>query len=320
MNRDRLVRVGESDMTGDHRYRIYGLTLSSPQPLPFLWPEADPARPVDVVLRFAPVAVPAAPPLRQVRRMSLYADGTGLHQGVQGGRFLIREGQEIITDVPPEASAAELHTRLCGAPLGWLMCQRRRLPLHACVVAVGPVAVALAGDSGAGKSTLARTLIARGHRLVSDDQAVIDHDTGLVHPGFPAMKLWAGTAELTGDAVVPDRRIRAGLEKYIIPMPDAFQADPLPLVLVLVLSRGSQPPQRADPHAAAALLLRCLYRPEFSRSQEQGRIALHWAVTLARTVPVFRLERSNDLADLQNLATTVEALAAHAAAYNRLPG
>lgn len=298
-------------MTGEHRYRIYGLTLSSPRPLPFLWPEPDPMRPVEAGLRFAPVAIPAEAPVRQARRLSIYADGTGLHQAVRGARFLIREGREITADLPPEINDAELHALLCGPPLGWLMCQRGRPPMHACVVAIGPMAVALAGDSGAGKSTLARTLIARGHGLVSDDQAVIDPGTRAVHPGFPAMKLWARTAVLAGDDVEPGRRVRAGLEKYVIPMSHAFRANPLPLGLVLVLSRGPhRQPERADMHKATALLLRCLYRPEFSRGLDQGRVALHWGVTLARTVPVFRLQRSDDLADLPALATAVEALAA----------
>lgn len=305
-----LTGVERGEMTGEHRYRIYGLTLSSPRPLPFQWPEPDPARPVDVVLRFAPVAVPAGSPVRQARRLSIYADGTGLHQAVQGARFLVREGREITADLPLEINDAELHALLCGPPLGWLMCQRGLPPLHACVVAVGSVAVALAGDSGAGKSTLARTLVTRGHGLVSDDQAVIDPVTRLVHPGFPAMKLWAGTAALAGDAVDPGRRVRDGLEKYIIPMPDRFHPAPLPLGLVLVLSRGmEQHLERADPHAATALLLRCLYRPEFSRALDQGRTALDWAVTLARATPVVRLERNDDLAALPALADSVEALA-----------
>lgn len=115
-------------MTGDYRYRIYGLCLSSPHPLTFLWPEDDEARAVDVSLRFAPVVVPAEPPVRQVRRLSLYADGTGLHHAVRGARFLIREGREIIADLQPQTSAAELHALLCGPPLGWLMYQRRCPP------------------------------------------------------------------------------------------------------------------------------------------------------------------------------------------------
>lgn len=300
-------------MTGNCRYRINGLTLSSPRRLPFLWPDPDPIRPADAVLRFAPVAVPAVSPVRHARRLSVYADGTGLHQAARGARFLIRAGREITADLPMGTGVGELHALLCGPPLGWLMCQRGLPPMHACVVAVGPVAVALAGDSGAGKSTLARTLIARGHGLVSDDQAVIDLATRLVHPGFPAMKLWAGTAALSGDDVEPGRRVRDGLEKYYIPIPEAFRSAPQPLGLVLVLSRGPRRrPERADPHEAAALLLRCLYRPEFSRSLDQGRIALDWAVTLARAVPVFRLERSDDLADLPALAASVEALAAGA--------
>lgn len=298
-------------MGGAYRYRIYGLTLSSPRPLPFLWLEPDAAKAPDVALRFGQVTAPQEAPVRHARRLSVFADGTGLHEAVHGARFLIREGLEIIAEVPAGTSDAELHALLLGPPMGWLMCQRGLPPMHACVVAIGSVAVALAGDSGAGKSTLARTLVARGHGLVSDDQAVIDPATRLVYPGFPAMKLWAGTAALAGDPVEPGQRVRDGLEKYVTAMPAAFQTNPLPLGRVLVLSKGPRrEPERADPHAATALLLACLYRPEFSRGLDQGRIALHWGVTLARAVPVFHLERSDDLADLPHLAATVEALAA----------
>lgn len=298
-------------MAGDDRYRIYGLSLSSPRPLPLMAPDSDPVGVADIILTFAPVPDPVEPPVRQMRRLSIFADGTGLHRAIRGARFLIRAGREIVADLPPETGDAELHALLCGIPLGWLMIQRRRPPMHACVVAAGPMAVVIAGDSGAGKSTLARCLIGRGYGLVSDDQAVIDPVTRLVHPGYPAMKLMRGTALSAGDAVMPDRQVRDGLEKYFVPMPERFRHTPLELGLVVVLSTGPEIRlEQAERHDAAALLLRSLYRPELSRTPQEGRVALDWSLALARSVPVFRLTRTGDLAHLPNLADAVGALVA----------
>lgn len=298
-------------MAGDYRYRIYGLSLSSARLLPLMAPDPDLVQAADITLTFAPFPDPAAPLVRQVRRLSIFADGTGLHRSIGGGRFLIREGREIVADLPPGTGDAELHALLCGIPLGWLMIQRRRPPMHACVVAAGAIAVAIAGDSGAGKSTLARCLLGRGYGLVSDDQAVIDPITRLVHPGYPAMKLMRGTAVSAGDAVMPNWQVRNGLEKYFVPMPELFRPIPLELGLVVVLSTGLQLRlEQAERGGAAALLLRCLYRPEFSRTLQEGRVALDWGLALARTVPVFRLERSGDLAGLPDLAEAVGALVA----------
>ena len=303
--------AGAATATAEYRYRINGLTLSSPRLLPFLWGEPVSARPADAALAFAAVTIPAEMPVHQARRLAVYADGRGLHQAISGARFLIEGGDKITIDLPAGTKAAELHALLCGPPMGWLMYQRQSPPIHACVVKVGSMAVALAGDSGAGKSTLARALIGRGHRLVSDDQAVVDPATGLVYPGYPAMKLWRSTALSAGDEIVAGHRVREGLEKYYIPMPAAFEPAPLPLRLVLVLSAGVERRlEQVQRHGAAAVLTRCLYRPEFSRAIDGGLVAFQWAVTLSRTVPVFRLERSEDLADLEGLVACVESLAA----------
>lgn len=299
-------------MSGEYRYRIYGLTLSSPRPLPLLWPEVDPERVAGIVLHFAPVAIPPQEPLRRMRRLSVYADGSGLFQAMHGARFLIRAGCEITIDLPAGTPDAELHALLCGPPLGWLMCQRGQPPLHAGVVQIGACAVAVAGDSGAGKSTLCRALIGRGHGLIADDQAVIDAATRQVQPGYPAMKLWHATALQAGDIVQPGMRVREALEKYYIPMPQAFRPQPLALGLVVVVSPGQagQQLEQARAPEAAVLLLRCLYRPEFSREPEAARTAFQWAAAIAGAVPVFRLERTNNAADLPALAAAVETLAA----------
>lgn len=296
-----------------HRYRLYGLTLEAGRPLPLLWPEPDSGKATDVLVRFGAMAPPEGPPLTDERGLAIYPCGTGIFRLDGGACFLIPDGNTILADVPPDMGAAELHTCLFGVPMAWLMHLRGRPPLHACVIAVERVAVALAGDSGAGKSTLARALIARGHRLVTDDQAVIDAATTLVHPGYPAMKLWAASAALFGDET-PDRwRVWPGIDKFHHPLEQAFDPDPLPLGLVIVLSRD---PDAAAPDisvaerkAAAALLYRFIYRVGQRRRLDNGRAGFDWATTLCRSVKVATLRRPDSLAALPAMCEQVECLA-----------
>ena len=45
--------------------------------------------------------------------------------------------------------------------------------IHASAVALGPVGLLIMGASGSGKSSLALELMARGAKLVADDQVVV---------------------------------------------------------------------------------------------------------------------------------------------------
>ncbi|KQP22026.1 HprK-related kinase A [Pseudorhodoferax sp. Leaf267] len=56
------------------------------------------------------------------------------------------------------------------------------LLLHAAVLERNGHAIVLPGDPGAGKSTLTAALSLSGYRLLSDEMALIDRDTGLLMP------------------------------------------------------------------------------------------------------------------------------------------
>jgi len=66
------------------------------------------------------------------------------------------------------------------------------LQLHAATLAYDGQAVVFAGPSGTGKSTLAAGLLARGWSYLSDEFALIDPDTLLVHPFPKALCIKAG--------------------------------------------------------------------------------------------------------------------------------
>ncbi len=56
------------------------------------------------------------------------------------------------------------------------------LLLHAAVLERNGHAIVLPGDPGAGKSTLTAALALSGYRLLSDEMALIDRDTGMLMP------------------------------------------------------------------------------------------------------------------------------------------
>jgi HprK-related kinase A len=66
------------------------------------------------------------------------------------------------------------------------------LQLHAATLARDGQAVVFAGPSGTGKSTLAAGLLSRGWSYLSDEFALIDPDTRLVHPFPKALCVKAG--------------------------------------------------------------------------------------------------------------------------------
>ncbi|HTG38001.1 HprK-related kinase A [Sphingomonas sp.] len=90
----------------------------------------------------------------------------------------------------PDAAPLPLRLGLLAAEMGMnlqmALAQRRYLLLHASCVERGGRAVLMTGVSGAGKSTLAALLMTRGWRLMGDEFALLDPETGLVH-GFPRL-------------------------------------------------------------------------------------------------------------------------------------
>lgn len=296
-----------------HDYRLFGWRLRAQRPLPFLHP-AEPAAGglCDVEIRFGPVHPPDAPVVFSTPFTAVHADGVIVFVRPEGIRVRIEGGRRLTVDADPGVTAAELHTWLFGPALTMLCHQRGQPPLHAGVLDMDGRGVAVAGDAGAGKSTTARALMARGCRLLTDDQAVIDPHSRRVYPGYPSMKLWESSAAAFGDTMDPGLRVKRGAEKFHRPLADAFQPEPVPLALVVVLQPA---PELAGPTVeaptrteAAALLHRHVSGTGFARVLDRGRAAFHWATALARRVPVRLLRRPDDLARLDEVCGVIEDL------------
>lgn len=125
-------------------------------------------KPADGVPDFT-VRLFAARPWRRVLRPSVMI----------GGDFVL-----------PEAAPLPLAQGLLAAEMGMnlqmALGQRRYLLLHASVVERDGEALVMTGVSGAGKSTLAALLSLRGWRLMGDEFALLDPETGQLY-AFPRL-------------------------------------------------------------------------------------------------------------------------------------
>ncbi|WP_313809362.1 HprK-related kinase A [Sphingobium sp.] len=119
--------------------------------------------------------------------------------------------------------AAEMGMNLQMA-LGW----RRHLLLHASSVEKDGRALVMTGESGSGKSTLAAQLGERGWRLMGDEFALLDLETGAVLPFPRLVSLKNRAVGVLAEEVPPARMgpLLAGTAKgdirHLIPRRDAI--------------------------------------------------------------------------------------------------
>jgi hypothetical protein len=226
------------------------------------------------------------------------------------GRYVVRDGREIIVSPSPEVADTSLRLALLGPVMAVLLQQRRFLVLHASVVSIDGRAVLFLGASGWGKSTMAAALHARGHRLVVDDIAAVRiSDAGAeVYPGFPQLKLWPDAVAALGEDAAGLPRLDPGYEKRARRVTAGFAGtEPLPLAHAFVLTFGDAlVVERLAGREAFVELLRHSYGIQWLHGVA-GAAQFFDRVHAARRIRVSRLTRPADLALLPAVAAAVEA-------------
>jgi HprK-related kinase A len=94
------------------------------------------------------------------------------------------KGDYVLPDAAPLPLAHGLVAAEMAMNLQMALGERRFLLLHAASVEKDGRAMILTGESGAGKSTLSAMLGERGWRFMGDEFALLEPETGLLHP-FP---------------------------------------------------------------------------------------------------------------------------------------
>lgn len=281
-------------------YRVFGLNIRFPRPVPTLTPArvADRTDP-DVTVAFA--AIPSGPIDETVNEdlaVSRHPDGL-LIDVEEVGRFLVSEGRRILVDPDPRATTAQVDLYLTGSIMGAALHQRAILPLHCNAFACNGMAVLLCGDSGAGKSTLAAWLEARGHALLTDDVCALTFAPGgraFGHPGMPRLRLWADALETAGRWAGRGTPVPWAEGKFELPMASRRGGDPLPVGAIYHLREAKSAGDFAirtlhGLHAVDALTSN-IYRRRIADILGRGSGYLAEAVHLASTIPICTFERT----------------------------
>jgi hypothetical protein len=229
------------------------------------------------------------------------------------GRFSVHAGTTVIADLDENALPGAVETTLLGPVLGALCYQRDILTLHSNTIVINGYAVALSGRSGAGKSTLAATLIARGHRLLSDDVLPLDRSGSavLAIPGNQHLRLWRETLHAVGMTTEGLRRSAGGSrDKYFVPPALGIMTCPVPLKALVWLESGLSETQKLEQHVGA-LRTRTISKATYRRDVARAYVQLGMTGVGDLSMPgvgVYQFWRPRDLALLEGQADLIEAL------------
>jgi len=165
-------------------------------------------------------------------------------------RYLVQNGNEIIVQCLHGCELDVMRLFLLSYCMTAIAIQRGRIPIHASGIRVNQDAILFSGASGRGKSTLAANFLKRGYEIITDDVAVLDFNVNglpLVVPGYPRIKLWEDSLENLGESPEIYQRVRAGVDKYGIPLFKGYASNPLPIMAIYLLDESQSSQIQIDP-------------------------------------------------------------------------
>ncbi len=253
------------------RWRLYGLTIDAPFPLPGAAP-SDSMHYTDLTISWVPgiARVPSASGSDGISRPD---KGLVLWYSTDGASALVWPGEiglyfapdcRSLQVVSQPAKLTFVPTVLVGIGLGWLLHRRGQTCLHGTAFAWRDRAIGVLGPSGAGKSTLATTLVQRGAKLLTDDVIVLRRDaSGLkVEPGCTSIRMHPDTAAQHGLTDAPTQTVPWVNKRLWQPRSDSL-SEAVRLDRLVVLD----PAGTTGPSPTLRLL---------SHSEALGLLTVHW--------------------------------------------
>ena len=233
------------------------------------------------------------------------------------GKYLLRDGKEIIIDPLPEVNSEHIiGLPILGPIMAMLLHQRNYFVLHASGIKIGDRACVFLGCKGQGKSTMAATLYGRGHQLVADDIAAITLDSGgqaILLPGFPQIRLWPDSVTAALGDANPERlpEIYPNIAKRACPTFNNFFDQSLPLERIYILGSGERPQiESLSIQEAIKQLVGNSYIPMTLGNYfvQSGSVAQHFydCTKVVKQVKVCSLNRPRSLDLLPEVAELVE--------------
>jgi len=107
-------------------------------------------------------------------------------------------GENVRGNWPPNMSLEDALTYLLGPVFGFILRIRGFTALHASAAVINGYAVAFVGGGGAGKSTIVAALARAGHKVLSDDIAILEEVSGTfrIKPSYPHIRLWPDSVSI----------------------------------------------------------------------------------------------------------------------------
>ena len=232
-------------------------------------------------------------------------------------RVTIDGMHEVEIEPAPSVEPQLLAFPLLGPVMSLLLFMRGMLVLHGSGVAIDGQAFIFLGDKLAGKSTTAATLVAAGHRLLSDDVVAIEFadGRGWVRPAFPQIKLSdAASSSIRLQDAEPRPLVRAGFPKRQHRLRSAFDHEKVPVHSLFVLSRADETELRRLPRVdALKAMMRYSHLTKHGEalfSAERKARYLGQCAALAQSSSCYELVVPRRLDDLPEITTVLERHAA----------
>lgn len=224
--------------------------------------------------------------------------------------FGIEQGRRVVVEPEEGAPREVVRAWFDGLVAVFVLAQRGSFALHANLVEIGGIAVAIAGGRAAGKTTTSLLLASRGARLLGDDVVALTSTNGSVVQSTTGRDLRIDRETATAVGLeVADAERRAPSGKVTLVQPPS---EPGPLDAVVVLAEapvnsiesrrlsGADAVQAIHANAHRLPLLRRLWAAE----------VFEWASAVATRVPVHAVRRPGGRWSGDAVAAAVEAVAA----------
>jgi hypothetical protein len=204
------------------------------------------------------------------------------------------KGRKLDPELPVEA----LQAYMLGHVLSFCLTDQGIEALHATTVSLNGNGVGFMGEGGYGKSSLGGAFLQAGHKLVCDDQLVLNsqNDALLASPGLPRIKLYEKMSKIfLGNKIqgVPFNRDHSPKMIFTLPFESRSGAVPLRALYILASPAAVTTAKdvRIEPlskREAFVELTRNSYNA-MNRTPERIARQFEWATMVADRIPTRRL-------------------------------
>lgn len=155
-------------------------------------------------------------------------------------RFLVSNGQQITIEPTEGIDEDSIRTFLLSTCLEVLLKQRQISVLTGFALKLGEYGVSFTGTPGIGQSILQGIFYKRGYSFLGGTIFAFNNK-GKILPGIAQIEFWPQAATALGLETEALQTLRPGIKKYLIPLKQQFEANPLPLKIIYILKMHKQP-------------------------------------------------------------------------------